>query len=107
AHLLWFVTGSTDRPTILTLRLSNSGLSRAMYPSSVVQTGVKSLGWENSTAQESPIQSWNRIVPSVVSASKSGALWFSVRVIALAPLVCGRSRVVVDLGLRRGGAAGG
>src|SRR5438309_977431 len=50
-------TGSTDRPMIFTLRLSNSGLMRAIYPSSVVQTGVKSLGCENSTAQEFPIQS--------------------------------------------------
>jgi hypothetical protein len=39
----------------------------------VVQTGVKLRGWENSTAHESPIQSWNRTVPCVVSASKSGA----------------------------------
>ncbi len=42
-------TGSTDRPSSLTLRLSNSGFSRASVPSSVVQTGVKSFGWENST----------------------------------------------------------
>ena len=35
-----------------------------------MQTGVKLLGWENSTAHESPIQSWNLIGPSVVSASK-------------------------------------
>src|SRR6266487_6675922 len=67
-------TGSTDSPMILTFLLSNSGLIFAMYPSSVVQTGVKSFGCENSTAQESPTQSWNRIVPSVVSASKSGAV---------------------------------
>ena len=45
-----------------------------MVPSSVVQTGVKSLGWENSTAELLPIQSWKRILPSVVSASKSGAV---------------------------------
>ena len=38
-----------------------------------MQTGVKSFGCENSTAHESPIQSWKRIRPSVVSASKSGA----------------------------------
>src|SRR6516225_552941 len=44
-----------------------------MLPSSVVHTGVKSLGCENSTVQESPIQSWKRMRPSVVSASKSGA----------------------------------
>jgi len=29
-----------------------------------VQTGVKSFGCENRIAQESPIQSWNRIRPS-------------------------------------------
>src|SRR6266576_738061 len=45
-----------------------------MYPSSVVQTGVKSLGCENSTAHESPIHSWKRMRPSVVWASKSGAM---------------------------------
>ena len=42
---------------IFTSRRSNSGLILAMYPSSVVHTGVKSFGWENKTAQESPIQS--------------------------------------------------
>ena len=59
---------------ILVLRRSNSAFIFAMVPSSVVHTGVKSFGCENSTAQESPIQSWNRIFPSVVSASKSGAV---------------------------------
>ena len=39
-----------------------------------MQTGVKSLGCENRTAQESPIQSWKRIRPWLVSASKSGAV---------------------------------
>src|SRR6476646_7525337 len=73
AHLEWLSTGSTLSPMILTLRLSNSGLSLAIYPSSVVHTGVKSFGCENSTAHESPIQSWNLMRPSVVSASKSGA----------------------------------
>ncbi len=57
-----------------TPRRSNSGLIFAMYPSSVVQTGVKSFGCEKSTAHESPIQSWKLIRPSVVSASKSGAV---------------------------------
>ena len=47
-------SGSTERPMTLTLRLSNSGLSAATAPSSVVQTGVKSFGWENSTPQLSP-----------------------------------------------------
>ena len=39
-----------------------------------MQTGVKSLGCEKSTAHESPIQSWKLIGPSVVSAWKSGAV---------------------------------
>src|SRR4051794_40518723 len=59
---------------ILTFLLSNCGFIFAMYPSSVVHTGVKSRGCENRTAHESPIQSWKRILPSVVSASKSGAM---------------------------------
>src|SRR5882757_5133247 len=73
-HLAWRSTGSTDRPISLTPRLSNSGLRWASAPSSVVHTGVKSLGWENSSAQLLPIQSWNLILPSVVWASKSGAV---------------------------------
>src|SRR6266481_810623 len=82
AHFEWLSTGSTLRPIIFTLRLSNSGLSLAIYPSSVVQTGVKSFGCENSTHQESPIHSWKRMRPSVVSASKSGATSFICRAIA-------------------------
>src|SRR3954470_12930112 len=74
AHASWSPLESTDRPITFTFRRSNSGLIFAMYPSSVVHTGVKSFGCENSTTHESPIQSWNRIVPSVVSASKSGAV---------------------------------
>src|SRR3954469_19731669 len=65
--------GSTERPMTLVLRLSNSGFSAATRPSSVVHTGVKSFGCENSTAQESPFHSWKLRVPSVVSAVKSGA----------------------------------
>src|SRR5262252_1003641 len=72
-HLAWRSTGSTERPISLTPRLSNSGFSLASAPSSVVQTGVKSLECENNSAQLLPIQSWNLILPSVVSASKSGA----------------------------------
>src|SRR5438477_7991662 len=70
---VWSPTGSTLRPIIFVLRFSNSGISPAMYPSSVVQTGVKSLGWENRTAQPLPIQSWKLIVPWVVSVVKLGA----------------------------------
>src|SRR5438309_11883049 len=73
AHRLWSSTGSADRPMILVLRLSNSDFNLAMVPSSVVHTGVKSLGCENRIAHLSPIHSWKRIFPSVVSAVKSGA----------------------------------
>ncbi len=68
----------------LVFRFWNSGSSLASAPSSVVHTGVKSFGCEKSTAQESPIQSWKRMWPWVVSASKSGAVWpmFSVMVFA-------------------------
>ena len=45
----------------------------ATVPSSVVQTGVKSFGCEKRMAQPSPIHSWKRIAPAVVSAVKSGA----------------------------------
>lgn len=66
-------TGSTLSQMIFVLRLSNSGLSFAMYPSSVVHTGVKSFGCENGIAHESAIHEWKRIHPSV-SAMKSGAV---------------------------------
>src|SRR6266849_9029472 len=76
AHLLWLVTGSTLNPMILQLRFSKSGCSPAMYPSSVVHTGVKSLGCENKMAQPLPIHSWKLIVPCEVSAVKLGASSF-------------------------------
>lgn len=42
----WSGTLSMERAIIFTLRLLNSGASLAARPSSVVQTGVKSRGWE-------------------------------------------------------------
>src|SRR6202167_1665780 len=74
AHLLCLFTGSALSPMILQLRFSNSGCNPAIYPSSVVHTGVKSLGCENKIAQPSPIHSWKLIVPCEVSAVKSGAV---------------------------------
>src|SRR6185369_5802929 len=74
AHFLCESDASTLRPMILQFRFSNSGLSRAASPNSVVQTGVKSFGCENRTAHLSPIHSWKWIGPSVVSAVKSGAV---------------------------------
>ncbi len=73
AHFAWFSTGSTLSPMIFAPRFANSSSSAAIEPSSVVHTGVKSLGCENRTAHPSPIQSWKWIVPCVVSAVKSGA----------------------------------
>src|SRR5688572_32923802 len=70
-HFACLSTGSTLSPISLTPRLSNSGFSLASAPSSVVQTGVKSFGCENRSAQPEPIQSWNLIFPSVVAASKT------------------------------------
>src|SRR6201998_1502701 len=69
-HFECLSTGSTESPISLTPRLSNSGFNFARAPSSVVQTGVKSFGCENNSAQLLPIQSWNLILPSVVSASQ-------------------------------------
>src|SRR5579875_2297909 len=72
-HPLCDSSGSTLMAMTLALRLSNSLFSLATAPSSVVHTGVKSLGWENRMPQLSPSHSWNLMVPSVVSAVKSGA----------------------------------
>src|ERR1700728_3008825 len=74
AQLLCDSTPSTERPISLALRLSNSPLALEKAPSSVVHTGVKSFGWENKIPQLSPSHSWTLIVPSVVSAVKSGAV---------------------------------
>src|SRR5690554_2997440 len=67
-------TGSTDRAMTLTPRSANLSLSLAVRPSSVVHTGVKSAGWEKRTPQPSPSHSWNEILPSLESCSKSGAV---------------------------------
>src|SRR5260370_3026106 len=80
-HFACLSTGSTLSPISLTPRLSNSGFSLASAPSSVVQTGVKSFGCENNSAQLLPIHAWNLILPSVGSASKSGAtapIWIAL-----------------------------
>src|SRR3984893_11889835 len=76
-----FSTESTATPMLFTPSMPNSGLILALYTGSVVLTGVKSFGCEKSTAQELPIQSWKRILPSVVCASKSGAVSLIARVI--------------------------
>ena len=48
-----------------------------------MHTGVNARGCENSTPHESPSHSWKLIVPSVVSASKSGAVSPIVRAIVV------------------------
>lgn len=50
-------------PIILTPRFSNSSLIFAKAPSSVVQTGVKSAGWEKRMPQLSPSQEWKSMSP--------------------------------------------
>jgi hypothetical protein len=66
---------SIERPMSFTLRSANSPLRRANSVSSVVQTGVKSAGWEKRMTQLSfPCHSEKRIAAcSVVTAVKSGA----------------------------------
>src|SRR5215813_9458102 len=69
------------RPIILQFLFSNSDLRPAIYPSSVVQTGVKSFGWEKRIAHPLPIHSWKLMGPSVVSALKLGAsspIWSAI-----------------------------
>src|SRR5208282_4542992 len=89
---------------ILVLRRSNSGLRPAMYPSSVVHTGVKSFGCENRIAHLSPIQSWKWILPSVVSAVKSGASSPMRMAMLILHCLCGvgmlRHRACGDVGQR-------
>src|ERR1700743_553001 len=99
AHLPWLSTGSTLRPSTLAPRLANSPSSPATAPSSVVQTGVKSLGCENSTAQPSPIHSWKWMGPCVVSAVKSGAVSLIRRDICVVPAFS----FVLDFGSGLGG----
>src|ERR1700735_5219109 len=74
AQAPWDSTESTERPISLALRLSNSGLALEKAPSSVAQTGVKSLGCEKRTPQLSPNHSWQLLVASVGPAVKSGAV---------------------------------
>src|SRR6478735_4348524 len=83
--------GSTETASTLTPRLFHSSSRAATRPSSVVQTGVKSAGWLKRTAQLASFQSWKRIGPSVVVASKSGRSR-PVAVLPLArPLAVGRT----------------
>src|SRR3569623_10233 len=94
-------------PISLTPRLSNSGLRRATAPSSVVQTGVKSFGWEKNRPQLSPSHLWKLIWPSVLSASKSGALAPIDKVIVTSSYL-GFLKDPFDIGLsphKRNGAA--
>ena len=90
AHFSWLPSPSTERPITFTPRLSNSPFSFATRPSSVVQTGVKSFGWENNTPQPFPSHWWKSSFPSVVSAEKSGATSPSLSVMCWSLLLCQR-----------------
>ena len=85
----WFSIESHDKAMHLTFRWLNSGASFAARLNSVVQTGVKSAGWEKrmhqlenwlwrinmyigSNTHRSPIQSCNSISPTVVVTPKLG-----------------------------------
>ena len=50
-HFRWSSALSTETPMTFVSRLAHSAESCATAPNSVVQTGVKSLGWENRIAQ--------------------------------------------------------
>merc|ERR550539_604658 len=73
-HPMWDSTSSQERAISLTPLLVNSPLSFWTLPSSVVQTGVKSAGWENRIAQLSASQLWKSILPWLVSAVKLGTM---------------------------------
>ena len=62
-----------DRPRSLQLSFSNSGCMDAKVMNSVVQTGVKSAGWEKKITHL-PLKSSGKLMgPCVVSALKDGA----------------------------------
>src|SRR4051812_7776444 len=65
---------STESASTFTPRFLKSPERLAASPSSVVHTGVKSLGCEKNTAQELPSHLWNSIFPCEESAVKSGAM---------------------------------
>src|SRR5207244_3952733 len=65
-----------------------------MYPSSVVQTGVKFFGCENKMAHPLPIHSWKLIRPCVVSAVKLGASLLILNAMAHLPIVWNRQTIV-------------
>src|SRR3546814_1689734 len=62
-HFACSLAVSVDRPSGLTLRLSNSSASWAVRPISVVQTGVKSAGWLKKKTQLSPDRKSTRLTP--------------------------------------------
>ena len=71
-HRWWSSIESTDTAIGLALRAANSPESAAVRPSSVVQTGVKSAGWLNRTAQEP-------LLPLVEGEQTGGRLGGEVR----------------------------
>ncbi len=62
-----------DRPMSSVFRAFQSAFMEAKVMNSVVQTGVKSAGWEKRTTQR-PLKSSGKLMgPWVVSAVKAGA----------------------------------
>lgn len=76
SHSLCDLTGSTDKVATKQSSASSSSYLRARRPISVVQTGVKSAGWENRIAHLPFFHSWKDSKgPWVVSAPKSGTIF--------------------------------
>ena len=76
SHSLCDLTGSTDKVATKQSSASSSSYFRARRPISVVQTGVKSAGWENRIAHLPFFHSWKDSKgPWVVSAPKSGTMF--------------------------------
>src|SRR3954470_22340321 len=90
-----------ETPMSCTLRRSKSGNRRENSTNSVVHTGVKSAGCENSSTHfPFAVTSLSRSIPCVVLASKSGAgsLMRGKRVVSIT------SSFLLRLRLRDGGA---
>merc|ERR1719161_573770 len=72
---VWLLTGSTDSVATRQSMAESSSYFKARRPISVVQTGVKSAGWEKRMAHLPFFHSWNESqFPWVVSHLKSGTM---------------------------------
>mmetsp|Transcript_17732 Transcript_17732/g.37052 ORF Transcript_17732/g.37052 Transcript_17732/m.37052 type:complete len:247 (-) Transcript_17732:199-939(-) len=86
SHSLWDLTGSTERVATRQSMAESSSYFRARRPISVVQTGVKSAGWEKRIAHLPFFHSWKLSMgPWVVSAEKSGTMFPSRKLPSMEP----------------------